>query len=149
MQALSLDKAKFIIAKARAYDAEVAPVDEDSGSNPSDDRGVDVLQGGADNCTGQELRDTLGALNFGERNELVALIWVGRGDYTGGEWATAVAEASRYATNRVDYLMRQPMLGDLIEEGLAELGYSLEELADIGAATPAKRRDTSAHPEHG
>lgn len=37
MSTTSLEKLALIIAKARAFDAEVPPVDEDSGSNPSDD----------------------------------------------------------------------------------------------------------------
>jgi len=147
MEALSLDKAKFIIAKARAYDAEVEPVIENSGSNPADDCAIDALQDTPDNATEQELRDTIAGLNADERNEILALLWLGRGDFTKEEWADAVAEAGRFATNRAHYLMRQPMLGDLIEEGLAELGYSLEELADVGPEPTAKRRDTTAHPE--
>lgn len=47
------------------------------------------------------------------------------------EWPAALAEAARYEIPRVRYLMRQP-LGDLIEEGLAELGCSLEELSGYG-----------------
>lgn len=129
MQALSLDKAKFIIAKARAYDAEVEPVNENSGSNPSDDSGIDILQDTTDNSTEQELRDTIVALNADERNEVLALLWLGRGDFSKGEWANAVAEAARYPTNRAHYLMGQPLLGDLLDEGLAELGYSLEDLS--------------------
>ena len=37
-------KAFFIIVKAREFDEEVAPTDPDSGSNPTDDREVDVLE---------------------------------------------------------------------------------------------------------
>ena len=32
-----LEKLAYIITKAREFDVEVPPVDEDSGSNPSDD----------------------------------------------------------------------------------------------------------------
>ena len=43
MLTIPLEKLAFIIIKAREYDAEVPPVDEESGSNPSDDADVDVL----------------------------------------------------------------------------------------------------------
>jgi hypothetical protein len=40
---ISPETAFFIIVKAREFDEQVAPTDPDSGSNPTDDRAVDVL----------------------------------------------------------------------------------------------------------
>ena len=73
---------------------------------------------------------SLKSLNRDELYELMALVWLGRGDFSKAEWAASIGEARRFEGSRLRYLMRQPMLGDLIEEGLAELGYSLEELSD-------------------
>jgi hypothetical protein len=43
--AVSREKAFYIIVKAREFDEKVAPSDPGSGSNPSDDKEVDILRG--------------------------------------------------------------------------------------------------------
>jgi hypothetical protein len=124
-QAMSLpiDTLAFIIGKARAFDVQVDVDDPDPGSNPADDRHVGVLEGTRENPAEAELRAVLRALNDDQLTELLALLWVGRGDYSRSEWLEAV-KAAREARNTriVRYLAGTPMLGDLIEEGLAELG---------------------------
>jgi len=71
MLAIPLEKLAYIITKAREFDVEVPPVDEDPGSNPSDDAEWDVLQSGADNPTYQELVDAINSLSERERIELL------------------------------------------------------------------------------
>ena len=95
MLTVSLEKLAYIVTKAREFDAEVPPVDEDSGSNPSDDADRDVLEASADNPTRQELVDAINGLGDPERIELLALTWLGRGDYSKEEWREALEEASR------------------------------------------------------
>src|SRR5271169_2934536 len=82
MLTIPLEKLAYIITKAREFDVEVPPVDENSGSNPSDDAEWDVLQASADNPTYQELVGAIDSLSDSERIELLALAWLGRGDYT-------------------------------------------------------------------
>ncbi|MEX0346009.1 MAG: DUF3775 domain-containing protein [Rhizobiaceae bacterium] len=75
------------------------------------------------NLTEQELRALIGDLNVDEATELVALAWVGRGDFTGREWAEALAEARQNANkSAANYLLGMPMLGDWLEEGLEAIG---------------------------
>jgi hypothetical protein len=110
----------------------VPPVDEDSGSNPSDDAERDVLEFGAHNPTYQELTDAIDPLRDRERVELLALTWLGRGDYTKEEWAEVFEEARRVHDEReTQYLVGTPLLADYLEEGLSQLGYSLEDF-EIG-----------------
>src|SRR6516225_4196172 len=78
MLTIPLEKLAYVITKAREFDVEVPPVDEDSGSNPSDDAEWDVLEAGADNPTYQELVDAINSLSDPERIELLALTWLGR-----------------------------------------------------------------------
>ena len=128
MLTIPLENLAFIIIKAREFDAEVPPVDEDSGSNPSDDAEWDVLQASADNPTYQELVDAINGLGDPERIELLALTWLGRGDYAKEEWRDAVEEARRIHDEReTQYLIGTPLLADYLEEGLSQLGYSLED----------------------
>jgi hypothetical protein len=123
---LSPETAFFIIVKAREFDEKVAPTDPDSGSNPADDREVDVLEEDAEDTVEQELQAALEALNSDEQLDLIALMWLGRGDFA------SFAEARKEAEDMRDkhiarYLIGTPKLGDFVEEGLARLGYSLEE----------------------
>ena len=128
MLTIPLENLAFIIIKAREFDAEVPPVDEDSGSNPSDDAEWDVLQASADNATYQELVDAINGLGDPERIELLALTWLGRGDYAKEEWRDAVEEARRiHDEKETQYLIGTPLLADYLEEGLSQLGYSLED----------------------
>ena len=132
MLTIPLEKLAYIVTKAREFDAEVPPVDEDSGSNPSDDAERDVLEFGANNPTHQELTDAIDSLSDRERVELLALTWLGRGDYTKEEWAEVLEEAQRVHDEReTQYLVGTPLLADYLEEGLSQLGYSLEDF-EIG-----------------
>ena len=69
MLTIPLEKLAYIVTKAREFDAEVPPVDEDSGSNPSYDADRDVLEATADNPTRQELVDAINGLGDPERIE--------------------------------------------------------------------------------
>jgi hypothetical protein len=126
MLRIPLEKLAYIITKAREYDAEVPPVDEEPGSNPADDLEREVLQENPENPTYQELVDAINSLSDGERIELLALTWLGRGDYSKQEWREALEEARRvHDEKETDYLVGTPLLGDFLEEGLAQLGYSI------------------------
>ena len=128
MLTIPLEKLAFIVAKAREFDAEVEPDDDDSGSNPADDGERAILQDTPDNPTLQELRDAIEALNIDERDDLLALVWIGRGDFTAAEWRDAVRQARQIADRRdADYLIGTPLLADYLEEAVAALGLSLEE----------------------
>lgn len=76
------------------------------------------------------LESMIDALNEDEQAALTAIVWIGRGDFTAAEWT----EARRLARERNAegdtgaYLAGMEMLGDLISEGLAELGLPAEEL---------------------
>ena len=132
MLTIPLEKLAYVITKAREFDVEVPPVDEDSGSNPSDDAEWDVLESGADNPTYQELVDAINSLSDPERIELLALTWLGRGDYSKEEWREALKEARRiHDEKETDYLIGTPLLADYLEEGLSQLGYSIEDF-EIG-----------------
>jgi hypothetical protein len=123
---ISPEAAFYIIVKAREFDEQVAPTDPESGSNPADDREVDVLEEEAEDPVEQELEAALRTLNVDEQLDLMALTWLGRGDFTSFDDARKEAEDMR-DKHIVSYLMGTPKLGDYLEEGLAQLGYSLED----------------------
>jgi hypothetical protein len=129
MLVIPLETLAFIIAKAREFDAEV-PIEPDAatGSDPPDDDERQVLLDTPDNPTEQELRDAIDGLGVLERQEVLALMWVGRGDYDAESWPEALRQA-RDTTNQnlTDYLVGTPLLGDYLEEGASALGLSLED----------------------
>ena len=126
---IALDKVSEIILRLRAIEAKEGPTDPDSGSNPTDDGATDVLVGGTDDATEQEVRSMIAGLNEDERADLGALLYIGRGDYEAAEWRTAVDFAKeREAAG--DTVMREllgsPDAGSLLDEGLDALGIALD-----------------------
>jgi len=118
----------YIIVKAREFDVKVDPTDPESGSNPADDQEVDILEDLADDPTFEEVSNALAGLNEDETLDLVALTWIGRGDYTSEDWDEARDQAREIPLkDRPRYLLGTPLLGDFLEEGLSELGLSCED----------------------
>lgn len=121
-------KVCFIIVKAREFDAKVDPVETEPGSVPSGDDERDVLEDNADDPTLDELRGAIDGLDDDELVDVIALAWVGRGDFGRDDWDSARSLAQeRHRRHSADYLVGMPALGDYLEEGLAELGYSCED----------------------
>ena len=128
MLSIPLEKLAFIIIKAREYEAEVPPSGDESGSNPTDDAERGVLEDTPDNPTRQELADAINSLSDLQRIELLALAWLGRGDFGKDEWREALHEAYRVHDEReTEYLISTPLLADYLAEGLSQLGYSIED----------------------
>ncbi|SHM28108.1 DUF3775 domain-containing protein [Roseibium suaedae] len=75
-----------------------------------------------DDMTEEELRELIADLNVDEAAELVAVVWVGRGDYEAEDFPQAVEDAKdRANASTAKYLMGMPLLADHIEAGLDAL----------------------------
>lgn len=134
---LSLDPgtACFLVLKAREFHAKVEEVDPDEGSNPSDDKAIDVLEFQADDTVQEEIFAAVGALDEDERRDLIALIWLGRGDFGLDEWDAARDGAGDIDPEHVaDYILGLPMVSDYLEAGLAQFGHSLGEYLNTAFA---------------
>lgn len=128
MLGIAVEKVTDMITRARAFDAKVEVVEPDPASNLSDDDMVEVLEDYKGDPIYQELFDFIDSLNEDEQINLVALTWLGRGDFTAAEWESAIAAARDARSDHTDtYLLGIPLLGDYLEEGLNELGYSSED----------------------
>jgi hypothetical protein len=130
---ISPEKAFFIVAKARQYDAKDGLTDPGSGSNASDDGMRSVLEDSPDDPVRSELVSFIHDLNEDEQIDLVALAWLGRGDGEIENWDELRAEAARAHNKRTaTYLLGMPMLSDHLEEALSKFGRSIEEFeADL------------------
>ena len=125
---ISYDSVCFVIVKAREFDAQDVETDPDSGSNPSDDNMVAVLEAHADDPTRTEIVAFIAALSEDEQTDLVALMWLGRGDGTLEDWTDLRDEAREQHNNRTAaYLLGEPMLPDHLEEGLSQFGFTCAE----------------------
>lgn len=126
MLTIPVEQLGYIIEKAREYGAEVAPADV---APENAEHEHSILEATVDNPTRQELIEAIRALNDDQRVELIALMWLGRGDEAASEWGT-LTRLARERHNKRDaaYLAGTPLLADYLEEGAAALGYSMETL---------------------
>jgi hypothetical protein len=121
------DTVRFIIDKAHEFHAKEAVSIPEPPMSPADDWALQVLADHLDDFTYRELESTIDDLEPDQQQQLVALMWVGRGDFGAEEWQDAVAEAeAAYNGRTASYLIATPLLADFLEEGLAELGYGEE-----------------------
>lgn len=126
MPDINTEKVCYVIAKARELESEDEGIDADA-SNPSDDKFVSVLTDDSYSSVRAELAEFIDAMDEDEQCELVALVWLGRGEFTAEEWKTAVAEArARRERATSAYLLENPLLASHLEYGLAEFGESCE-----------------------
>jgi hypothetical protein len=131
---LKPDDAFFILLKAREFDAKEEMVDPDEGSNPSDDNQVDVLQFQADDPCERELMAAVAGLDRDAQLDLIALLWIGRGDFELKDWREAREGAGMIDRSHVPtYVREMPMASDYLEEALSGLGLPLADYLDASA----------------
>ena len=117
---VSPEQVRFIITRARAFDEKVPP----SGQDSEDDPRI-VHEDYAGDATREELARSIAALNEDAQIDLVALMWIGRGDYEADDFESARAAAADTRTRHMpDYLLGTPLLGDYLEEGMAATGHA-------------------------
>jgi len=122
---ISTDQVAFLIEKARQFDAKDIASDPDSGSNGADDDMIDVLEDNGGDPVQKEIYGFVAALTEDEQIDLVALMRLGRGDGTIEEWDDLRKEAADGRNGHTArYLLGEPLLGDLLAEGLDAFGIS-------------------------
>ena len=113
---------RSLVLKLRAVMAQEELVSPDSGSNPTDDEGAAVLQDSPDNMTRSEIAAQVEDLEPDQQAELVALMWIGRGDMEPEEWQEAVQLAmERRDRPTSDYLLSHPQVADDLADGIDKL----------------------------
>jgi hypothetical protein len=123
---VDLETLAFIVLKAKQFDALVGTDDPSDASDSIDDRFVDALEDEADNPVERELAIAIDSLDADAQMTLVALTWLGRGDYDAEDWREALTTARERAQgSTARYLLGIPLLGDYLEVGADKLGVSL------------------------
>jgi hypothetical protein len=126
------DTVRLIIEKARTVSAAV---NEDYADGAEHEVEIDadahdphhhdgLAEEETEDLTERELRQIIRELNVDEAAELIALTWIGRGDYDAAEFSDAVAEARQRNYRPARYLLGIPLLGDYLEEGLETIGVA-------------------------
>ena len=122
---ISPEKVFFIIAKSRQVESSAAGLEGDV------DAGDDMAQDHSGRTDRAELSTFIRDLNEDEQVDLVALMWLGRGDAGIENWRELRAEASRAHNKRTaSYLIGTPMLADYFEEALSGFGLSFEDFEE-------------------
>ncbi len=128
---IAIDKVRALILESRRIDVKEANTDPDSGSNATDDGNTDVLtSSNREDASEREFRGMISGMNEDERANVLALLYIGRGDFNAEEWDDAVAlgrERDAASGHTANYLLGTPNLPDLIDEGLAAIGDSFED----------------------
>lgn len=118
----------FIIDRAHEFHAKEQVVIPEQPGSPSEDWALQVLADHEDDPTYLELKTGIDDLEPDQQETLVALMWLGRGDYEVDEWESALQAAHESHNERTaEYLIATPLVADYLAEGLSLLGYSCEE----------------------
>jgi hypothetical protein len=124
MLELNPETVRFIIDKSQEFHVKEEVTFPEEPLSPSDDWAQQVLADHADDPVFQELKSTIDDLEPDQQVALVALMWVGRGDYSLDEWEEALEHARESWNERTaEYLIGTPLLSDYLTEGLDQLGY--------------------------
>ncbi len=111
-----------LILMLRSLMAQEEMVSPESGSNPSDDERPATLQDSPENLTRTEIEMSIEDLEPDQQAELVALMWIGRGDMEPEEWEEAVElAAERHEGATAAYLLSHPHVADYLDEGVDRL----------------------------
>ena len=120
---LNPETVEHIIARAHQYQTrdEMREEADEEESPDLDALGEDDLQGTEDPVY-LELREAIDDLEPDQQVSLVALMWLGRGDFSADDWNQALTRAGEEWNERTgDYLVRTPLLADYLTEGLEML----------------------------
>ncbi len=129
--ALSADTVRMIVQKARSV-SESLPDTYEDGHEGDLSFDTDKLENvhrhdglaeeEHDDFSASELKEIIDDLNIDEATELVAIAWIGRGDYDQNDMDIAFSEArERSSTPVSSYLLGLPLLPDYLEAGLEAL----------------------------
>jgi hypothetical protein len=129
-----------IVLRAREYEAQT-PSDYDSDEaadnvDDEDEGSLSVLDDSINDSVEEELRSILEDLGEDQLMEVLALCWVGTGNYEAADWDEALQEAQEMHEDGggealIDELLEMPMLPSVLEAGLAAFDLSCDGVGDV------------------
>lgn len=126
MLEINVDTISNIIKKAREIDIGDEVFNKDN-MYVSDESSQLMLAEYQDNLDYLELKNLINDLEPDQQLDVIALMYIGRGDFDKSEWESALKQASTIPQHkRADYLISKAMLADYLNEGLAIFNYAEE-----------------------
>ena len=124
---ISSEKVCDFIEAARELAGKVPSTAGDKTTTGDDSELVTIEDYPGEDERRRETIDFIAGLNVEEQTDLLALIWLGRGDYDIGEWEDAVAEAEgRIAARDPDYMIGDAALPEYLGDGLEAFGMACD-----------------------
>ena len=124
MVALPFDSAEIeeLVLRFNAVMAKEGTDIPNLGGNASDDEVAETLQETDDDLSRDEITQEIESMNDEQKDGLVALFWIGRGDAEPEQWEETMALARQQHEGLVShYLLGQPEVGEFLTEGLEKM----------------------------
>ena len=124
MAALPFDSAEIekLVLRFNAVMAKEAMDISDLGGNASDDQVPANLQETQGDLSRDEITQEIESMNDEQKDALVVLFWIGRGDAGPDQWEQTKALARQQREGLVSrYLLGQPQVGEFLTEGLEKM----------------------------
>jgi len=116
-----------IVARAHEFHAQDEVDFDEEPEGPADTAAMEALAEYNEEPAFLEIKSAIEDLEPDQQVSLVALMWVGRGDFGVEEWDDAVSQAKdAWTAHTADYLIATPLVADYLEEGLAQFGHSCD-----------------------
>ena len=118
-----------IIDRAKEFHAQESVVfpETSGGSEIDSDQAMQVLAAHAEDLTFQELKAAIEDLEPRQQAELVAIMWLGRGDFDVDTFDDARAQAEeQWTSHTAEYLLGTPLVAEYLNDGIEQLGFSCD-----------------------
>ena len=120
-----------LVELAQAFQARDTVIMPEDAGNPIDDpAGAETLTepaAGEEDSSVAEFRTVIEDLEPDQQTEVVALMWLGRGDFQEDDWDGALRLArDEWTPETADYLLGHPLLAEYLVEGLAAFGLGCD-----------------------
>ena len=128
---ISSEKVCAFIEAAREVAGKVPSTAGDRTTTGDDSRLVTIEEpegdGEDEDARRRQMVEFVAGLNVEEQADLLALIWLGRGDYDISEWNDALVEAeARIAARDPDFMIGDAALPEYLGGGLEAFGWSCD-----------------------
>lgn len=119
---LNPETVEQIIDRAHQFQTSDGAAEDVDDDTPDIDSLVDTSIQDPDDPVYLELKAAIDDLEPDQQVSLVALMWLGRGDFSIDDWDQALHRAGEEWNDRTaDYLLRTPLLADYLSEGLEQI----------------------------
>jgi len=122
---ISSEKVCAFIEAAREVAGTVPSTAGDRTTTGDDSKLMTIEDNPGEDSRRQQMVEFVAGLTVEEQTDLLALTWLGRGDYDIDEWDDALAEAeARIAARDPDYMIGDAALPEYLGDGLEAFGMS-------------------------